>query len=115
MNFADDQINPSDLGVVERVVSKVPNGRFVMVPACRWSPLSYAGRKVDMCGSPSLGRGPCAEQLRFGRAREHAPTLARCRGSRRRAPSPRRAGPRSVESFTTSSGSSRGPATPDRE
>ena len=33
VNFADDQINPSDLGVMERVVPKVPNGRFVMVPA----------------------------------------------------------------------------------
>ncbi|MFL5261087.1 MAG: alpha/beta fold hydrolase [Anaeromyxobacteraceae bacterium] len=32
VNFADDEINPAELGVMERLVPKVPNGRFVLVP-----------------------------------------------------------------------------------
>ncbi len=32
VNFADDLINPADLGVMERVVPKVKNGSFVIVP-----------------------------------------------------------------------------------
>ena len=32
VNFADDEINPSDLGIMERAMSKVRNGRFVLVP-----------------------------------------------------------------------------------
>jgi homoserine O-acetyltransferase len=32
VNFADDEINPPDLGVMERLVPKVPNGKFVLVP-----------------------------------------------------------------------------------
>jgi homoserine O-acetyltransferase/O-succinyltransferase len=32
VNFADDEINPSDLGIMERLVPKVPHGRFVLVP-----------------------------------------------------------------------------------
>ncbi len=31
VNFADDAINPSDLGVVEKVVKTVPKARFVLV------------------------------------------------------------------------------------
>lgn len=33
VNFADDAINPSDLDVMEKLVPKVPKGRFVIVPA----------------------------------------------------------------------------------
>jgi homoserine O-acetyltransferase len=32
VNFADDQINPSSLGVMEGLTAKVANGRFVLVP-----------------------------------------------------------------------------------
>jgi len=32
VNFADDQINPSDLGVMKQLVARVPNGRFALVP-----------------------------------------------------------------------------------
>jgi homoserine O-acetyltransferase len=32
VNFADDEINPPEVGVMERLVPKVPNGRFVLVP-----------------------------------------------------------------------------------
>ena len=32
VNFADDEINPSDLGIMERLVPKVPRGRLVLVP-----------------------------------------------------------------------------------
>ena len=32
VNFADDQINPSSLGVMEPLVAKVAKGRFVLVP-----------------------------------------------------------------------------------
>jgi homoserine O-acetyltransferase len=32
VNFADDQINPSELGVMEKLITKVAHGRFVLVP-----------------------------------------------------------------------------------
>jgi len=33
VNFADDLTNASDLGVMEKLITKVSNGRFVLVPA----------------------------------------------------------------------------------
>jgi len=33
VNFADDELNPPELGVMEREVPRVKNGRFVLVPA----------------------------------------------------------------------------------
>jgi homoserine O-acetyltransferase len=33
VNFADDELNPPELGVMEREIPKVKNGRFVLVPA----------------------------------------------------------------------------------
>lgn len=33
INFADDEINPPELGVVEPAVAKIPHARFVLVPA----------------------------------------------------------------------------------
>jgi homoserine O-acetyltransferase/O-succinyltransferase len=33
VNFADDALNPVELGVLERLVPKVPRGQFVVVPA----------------------------------------------------------------------------------
>lgn len=33
VNFADDELNPPELGIMEREVPRVKNGRFVMVPA----------------------------------------------------------------------------------
>lgn len=33
VNFADDLINASELGVMEKLITKVSNGRFVLVPA----------------------------------------------------------------------------------
>jgi homoserine O-acetyltransferase/O-succinyltransferase len=33
VNFADDEINPPELGLMERLVAKLPHGRFVLVPA----------------------------------------------------------------------------------
>ena len=32
VNFADDQINPCELGVMERLITRVPGGRAVLVP-----------------------------------------------------------------------------------
>jgi len=32
VNSADDQINPPELGIVDREIAKVPHGRFVMLP-----------------------------------------------------------------------------------
>jgi homoserine O-acetyltransferase len=37
VNFADDEINPPELGVLEREMPKVKHGRFVLVPAPRAS------------------------------------------------------------------------------
>jgi homoserine O-acetyltransferase len=33
VNFADDEINPADLGIVKTVVESVPTARFIMIPA----------------------------------------------------------------------------------
>jgi homoserine O-acetyltransferase len=33
VNFADDELNPPEIGVMEREVPKVKNGRFVLIPA----------------------------------------------------------------------------------
>jgi homoserine O-acetyltransferase len=33
VNFADDQVNPAELGVMEPLVAKVPGARYVLVPA----------------------------------------------------------------------------------
>jgi homoserine O-acetyltransferase len=32
INSADDQVNPPELGIIERLMPKVPKGRFIMVP-----------------------------------------------------------------------------------
>jgi len=32
INSADDQVNPPELGIIERLITKVPNGRFIMLP-----------------------------------------------------------------------------------
>jgi homoserine O-acetyltransferase len=32
VNFADDQINPAELGILERLTARVPKGRFIVVP-----------------------------------------------------------------------------------
>ena len=32
INSADDQVNPPELGIIERLITKVPNARFVMLP-----------------------------------------------------------------------------------
>ena len=32
INSADDQVNPPELGIIERLISRVPNGRFIMLP-----------------------------------------------------------------------------------
>ena len=33
INFADDEVNPPELGVVEREIKRIPGARFVLVPA----------------------------------------------------------------------------------
>jgi len=33
LNFADDLLNPFELGIMEKLVAKIPNGRFFLVPA----------------------------------------------------------------------------------
>ena len=37
INSADDQVNPPELGIIERLITKLPKGRFIMVPI---SPIS---------------------------------------------------------------------------
>ena len=32
INSADDQVNPPELGIVERLITRVPTGRFVLIP-----------------------------------------------------------------------------------
>ena len=33
VNFADDEINPPELGIMEQQIKRVPRGRYVLVPA----------------------------------------------------------------------------------
>ena len=33
INFADDELNPPELGVVDRAKQRVRNGQFVLIPA----------------------------------------------------------------------------------
>jgi len=33
INFADDELNPPDLGIVDRAKQRVRNGQFVLIPA----------------------------------------------------------------------------------
>jgi homoserine O-acetyltransferase len=32
INSADDQVNPPELGIIERLITRVPTGRFLMIP-----------------------------------------------------------------------------------
>jgi homoserine O-acetyltransferase/O-succinyltransferase len=32
INSADDQINPPELGIMQREIQKVPHGRFILLP-----------------------------------------------------------------------------------
>ncbi|MEP7000771.1 MAG: alpha/beta fold hydrolase [bacterium] len=32
INSADDQVNPPELGIIERLITRVPTGRFIMLP-----------------------------------------------------------------------------------
>jgi homoserine O-acetyltransferase len=32
VNSADDEINPPELGILEREIKKVPRGRYVLIP-----------------------------------------------------------------------------------
>jgi homoserine O-acetyltransferase len=32
INSADDQVNPPELGLMERLVPRVPHGRFILLP-----------------------------------------------------------------------------------
>ncbi|MEO5818528.1 MAG: alpha/beta fold hydrolase [Gemmatimonadaceae bacterium] len=32
INSADDQVNPPELGIIERLITRVPNGKFIMLP-----------------------------------------------------------------------------------
>ncbi|MEO8621717.1 MAG: alpha/beta fold hydrolase [bacterium] len=32
INSADDQVNPPELGIIERLITRVPTGRFIMIP-----------------------------------------------------------------------------------
>ena len=33
INFAEDAINPTELGLIDRAKSSLPNGKFILVPA----------------------------------------------------------------------------------
>ena len=33
INFADDEVNPPELGILEREIQRVPRGRYILFPA----------------------------------------------------------------------------------
>ena len=33
INFADDEVNPPELGVVQPAIARIPGARFVLIPA----------------------------------------------------------------------------------
>ena len=58
INSADDQVNPPELGILERLVPNVPKGRFVLIP------ISAATRGHGSHTVAALWKAPFAEFLR---------------------------------------------------
>jgi homoserine O-acetyltransferase len=63
VNSADDQVNPPELGIVEREIKKVPHGRFVLIP------ISDATRGHGTHSVPAIWGRYLAELLRQSESR----------------------------------------------
>ena len=63
VNSADDQVNPPELGIVEREMKKVPRGRFVLIP------ISDATRGHGTHSVPAIWGKYLAELLKESEAR----------------------------------------------
>ena len=50
INFADDELNPPQLGVLERAMSRLHNGRFVVLPAGPHSRGHYSAQQAGQWG-----------------------------------------------------------------
>ena len=57
LNFSDDLLNPTDLGIMQRLVPRVPHGRFVEMPE---SERSYGNETID---HPEVWKSYLAEFL----------------------------------------------------
>ena len=68
INSADDQVNPPELGLMEKLISRVKHGRYVLIP------ISGQTRGHGTHSLPAVWKGYLAEFLsRIGAAREHSP------------------------------------------
>jgi len=55
INFADDEVNPPQLGVVEPAIGRIPNARHVVVPASRESHGHYSYQRAALWKSHLVG------------------------------------------------------------
>jgi homoserine O-acetyltransferase/O-succinyltransferase len=68
INSADDQVNPPELGLMEKLISRVPHGRYVLIP------ISDETRGHGTHSLPAVWKGYLAEFLaQIGRARGVSP------------------------------------------
>jgi homoserine O-acetyltransferase len=68
INSADDQVNPPELGLMEKLISRVPHGRYVLIP------ISEKTRGHGTHSLPAVWKGYLAEFLsQIGRASGTAP------------------------------------------
>jgi homoserine O-acetyltransferase len=68
INSADDQVNPPELGLMEKLISRVPHGRYVLIPT------SEKTRGHGTHSLPAVWKGYLAEFLsQIGRASGTAP------------------------------------------
>lgn len=58
INSADDQVNPPELGLMERLIQRVPHGRYVLIP------ISDRTRGHGTHSLPAVWKGYLAELLR---------------------------------------------------
>jgi homoserine O-acetyltransferase len=57
INSADDQVNPPELGVIDTLITRVPNGRFVLIP------ISDQTRGHGTHSLPAIWKGTLVELL----------------------------------------------------
>ncbi len=65
INSADDQVNPPELGIMEREITKVPRGRFILIP------ISDQTRGHGTHSLPAIWGGHLAELLKASEPAGH--------------------------------------------
>jgi homoserine O-acetyltransferase len=55
INFADDELNPAELGAAEKIVNRLPNSRFALVAASETSRGHYTALQASQWKSHLAG------------------------------------------------------------